>query len=965
MSLGPQQVCKELTLESYSLSPMQKGMLFHHLEAPSSGAYIQQLVIQLREQVDVPLFRNAWQEVVDRHAVLSTSFQWEGAGLPLQRVDREVVVPWEEQDWSAVPVAERDGQLARFLVTDLQRGFDITKAPLMRLSLFRMDENVFCLVWTFHHILVDGRSRLLLLQEVFSLYEVSKRRLSLQLPQPRPYSDYIRWLEACDFERTESYWRELLKGYLAAAPLNLGGPRGHSQEACCRSIQEERLSPAMTAALETFARQNQLTLNTLIQGAWAFLLSRYTREDDVVFGATRACRKSTIENSESMIGLFINTLPVRLKIGGRDTVMDCLKALRAQWVSLREYEHTPLPKIQSWSDVPSGQPLFDTIVVFENFDLEGKLRELGEEWKTRSVRVHQQTHYPLTLEVYAERSLLLRIDYAKSRFDEACVLRMLGHLRELLADMMARPEVHPTKLWLLTSSEKQELLEQRNQPDRSGESSRIPYDGDVTLDELLEQQVKRAPDALAVTCEDVSITYRELSTRASELAHRLRELGVGPDVIVGLCIERSIDLVVALVAVLKAGGTYLPIDLAYPKERLAFMLDDSQARVLLTQTNLLANLPSTSARVYCVDSPDVTSPTTPCTHDRETLTAPDNLAYVIYTSGTTGKPKGTLISHRNVVRLLSATDSWYHFSERDVWTFFHSHAFDFSVWEIWGALLFGGRLVVVPYLVSRSPEAFYRLLSTERVTILNQTPSAFYQLIQAEETIGQKDLALRYVIFGGEALEVQALRPWYERHRDHPKLVNMYGITETTVHVTYRPLSQSDLNSGSVIGAPISDLQVYILDGDSQPTPIGVAGEIYVGGSGLARGYLNRPELTAERFIPSPFGHEPGARLYKTGDLARFLPGRDIEYLGRIDHQVKIRGFRIELGEIESVLRQHPSVREVAMLAREDAPGEKRLVAYVVPREPITASELRSHLKRLVPEYMVPGGVCNPGQATR
>jgi len=934
---------------------MQKGMLFHQLDSPGSGAYIQQVVVCLREVLNIAAFRNAWQEVLDRHAVLRTSFHWEGAGGPLQRVDRGQVVPWDEQDWSAMSTSERDEQLARFLVTDLQRGFDMTKAPLMRLSLFRKDENEFSFVWTFHHILVDGRSRLLLLQEVFARYEASKRGSRLESPQPRPYSDYIHFLEACDFERTELYWRRLLNGYLAAAPLNLGGPRGHSTEGSCRFLQEHRLSPATTAALETFARQNQLTLNTLIQAAWAFLLSRYAGEDDVVFGATRACRKSTLQDSESMIGLFINTLPVRLKIGGRDTVMDCLKALRAQWVSLREYEHTPLSKIQSWSDVPSGQPLFDTIVVFENFHLEAKLKALGEEWKTRSVHVHQQTHYPLTLEVYAERSLLLRIDYAENRFDEACVQRMLGHLRELLVEMMARPDVHPGKLRLLTEFEKQELLEQRNQPDSSVLPSRIPCDEDVTLDELLEQQVKRAPSALAVTCEDLSITYCELNTRANALAHRLRELGVGPDVIVGLCMERSVDLIVALVAVLKAGGAYLPIDLAYPKERLAFMLDDSQARVLLTQTNLLGNLPSTRARVVCVDSPDAILPRMTSTQDRKTLTTPDNLAYVIYTSGTTGKPKGTLISHRNVVRLLSATDSWYQFSERDVWTFFHSHAFDFSVWEIWGALLFGGRLVVVPYLVSRSPETFYRLLAAEQVTILNQTPSAFCQLIRAEETVGQKDLALRYVIFGGEALEMQALRPWYERHGDQlPKLVNMYGITETTVHVTYRPLSLEDLNSGSVIGVPIPDLQVYILDGNGQPTPIGVAGEMCVGGSGLARGYLNRPELTSERFIPSPFSHEPGARLYKTGDLARFLPGQDIEYFGRIDQQVKIRGFRIELGEIESVLCQHPSVREAMVLAREDVPGEKRLVAYVVPREPITAPEFRSHLKRLVPEYMVP-----------
>jgi amino acid adenylation domain-containing protein/non-ribosomal peptide synthase protein (TIGR01720 family) len=951
MSLNPQHAYEVLGLESYPLSPMQKGLLFHHLEAPTPGAYIQQVTIELREELDLPLFRKAWQELIDRHAVLSTSFHWKAAGPPLQRVDSGLVVPWEEHDWSALPASQRDDQLAQFLVTDLQRGFDMTQAPLLRLSLFRKDENEFSVVWTFHHILVDGRSRLLLLQEVFARYEASKRGSSLELPQPRPYSDHIRWLEACDFESTEPYWRQLFDGFLPAAPLNLGGPRALSPEVFSRSYQEDRLSPSTTAALETFARQNQLTLNTLIQGAWAFLLSRYSGTDDVVFGATRACRKSALENSESMIGLLINTLPVRLKIRGRDTVMDCLKAMRTQWVSLREHEHTPLSRVQGWSDVPSGQPLFETIVVFENFQLEAKLRELGEEWKSRSVHLRQHTHYPLTLEAYAEPSLLLRIDYAADRFDEASVSRMLGHLKELLAEMMARPDVHPGKLRLLTSFEEQELLEQGNP---LGQPSMIPFDGDATLHELFEERVKQAPDSPAVTCDQVSITFGELSTRASALAHHLRELGVGPDVIVGLCMERSIDLVVALVAILKAGGAYLPIDLAYPKDRLAFMLDDSQAPVLLTQTNLLASLPSTSARVVCVDSPDAILPSLPVTHDREALASPDNLAYVIYTSGTTGKPKGALISHRNVARLLSATDSWYRFSERDVWTFFHSHAFDFSVWEIWGALLFGGRLVVVPYLVSRSPEAFYRLLSSERVTILNQTPSAFYQLIQAEETIGQKDLALRYVIFGGEALEMQALRPWYERHGDQPKLVNMYGITETTVHVTYRPLSQNDLNSGSVIGVPISDLQVYILDANRQPTPIGVAGEMYVGGSGLARGYLDRAELTAERFIPNPFGHEPGGRLYKTGDLARFLPGLDIEYLGRIDHQVKIRGFRIELGEIESVLCQHPSVREAAVLAREDVPGEKRLVGYVVQREPITASELRNHLKRLVPEYMVP-----------
>jgi amino acid adenylation domain-containing protein len=512
----------------------------------------------------------------------------------------------------------------------------------------------------------------------------------------------------------------------------------------------------------------------------------------------------------------------------------------------------------------------------------------------------------------------------------------------------------------ISSIQKDRLLHHLDAPDFSADTRkglrRIPFDGSSTLSALFEEQVRRAPNDVAVTCEQLNVTYCELNTRANELAHLLRSLGVGPEAIVGIRMERSIEVIVALLATHKAGGAYLPVDLTCPRERLAFMLEDASALVLLTQTSLLTDLPPTKARVVCVDSPNqTTSRDTACVEDPPPLTKPDHLAYVIYTSGTTGKPKGTLVTHRNVVRLLSATDSWFRFSELDVWTFFHSFAFDFSVWEIWGALLFGGRLVIVPYLVSRSPEAFYQLVSTEHVTVLNQTPSAFYQLIQAEETVGLKDLALRYVIFGGEALAMRRLRPWYERHRDRPpKLVNMYGITETTVHVTYRPLSQKDLNSGSVVGEPIPDLQVYILDAQNERVAIGGEGEIYVGGPGLARGYLHCPDLTAERFIPDPFGEKPGARLYRTGDLGRFLPGGEIEYLGRIDHQVKIRGFRIELGEIESSLCQHPSVRDAVVLALEEVFGEKGLAAYVVLDEPVATSELRGYLKKRLPEYMVP-----------
>lgn len=488
----------------------------------------------------------------------------------------------------------------------------------------------------------------------------------------------------------------------------------------------------------------------------------------------------------------------------------------------------------------------------------------------------------------------------------------------------------------------------------------LPRSGGATLHQLFEAQVALRPEAVALTCEGQPLTYGQLNARANRLACQLVKLDVTADRLVGLYMDRSNELVVAILAILKAGGAYVPIDPAYPADRVAFMLEDSQAPVLLTQSKLACKLPPTQAEVLCIDE----MLARPVQAGEETnllpMAAPDHLAYVIYTSGTTGTPKGSLITHRNVARLFAATEHWFGFREHDIWTVFHSSAFDFSVWEIWGALLYGGRAVVVPYTVSRTPEAFYELLANEQVTVLNQTPSAFRQLIQAEESAGQKELALRYVIFGGEALEMGSLRPWFERHGDQqPRLVNMYGITETTVHVTYRPLSKSDLDSGSVIGVPIPDLQIHILDQQRQPVVMGVPGEMYVGGAGLARGYLRRPELTAERFIPDHLTGRPGAYLYRTGDLARFLSSRDIEYLGRIDSQVKIRGFRVELGEIESVFRQHPAVREVAVIAREDTPGAKRLVAYLVVPPPAAgqvprSQELQELLSRKLPEYMIP-----------
>jgi amino acid adenylation domain-containing protein/non-ribosomal peptide synthase protein (TIGR01720 family) len=941
---------------TFALSPMQQGMLFHYLKDPHSGVDIEQIVVHLPEKIDARRLEMAWQWLVRRHDILRTKFVWEGSETQ-QEVLPEVAVPFvvhEERGFSEQVQGER---LKAFLQADRVHDFDPSEAPMLRLTLFQWGEKSFSLVWTFHHALLDGRSYPVLLREVFEAYAELRTGAVSQRSEPFPYRRYIEWLQEENFDAAEVFWKKQLAGFTAATPLVVDRQSSTDADTYQQGEAWEQIDATVTSALRKLAKSHDLTLNSVVMGAWAILLHKYSREEDIVFAATRAGRKSSVPNADETIGLFINTVPVRVHLKDDDALISVFKDVRKLWLDMRAYEHTPLARVKAASQVPPSQPLFETLFVFENYRLDTVMRALGGEWAKRQVELHELTNFPITLAAYDGEELAFKIEFDRRRLEDAAVGRMLGHLRQLLEGIAQKPDESVGAVRLLTEVERRELVEEYNPVAEAHEGSNLPWDGGATLHQLFEQQVSRRPGAVALTCEGVSLTYAEVNAHANRIARRLTEYGVKPETLVGLCLDRTNEIVIAILAILKSGGAYLPIDLAYPPDRLAFMLEDAQAPVLLTQRELTSKLPVTKAKVLCIE--DVLETSSSDRSDEANLpptAGPDNLAYVIYTSGTTGKPKGSLITHRNVARLFPATESWYRFNEQDSWTLFHSCAFDFSVWEIWGALLYGGRVVVVPFLVSRSPEAFYELLAREKVTVLNQTPSAFRQLIQAEEAVGQKELALRYVIFGGEALEMQSLRPWFERHGDkQPRLVNMYGITETTVHVTYRPLSKDDLNSGSVIGVPIPDLQIYILDENGQLVPIGVPGEMHVGGAGLARGYLRRPELTGQRFITDHVSGRKGARLYKTGDLARFLPGRDIEYLGRIDHQVKIRGFRIELGEIESVLLQHPEVRSAVVMAREDEPGVKRLAAYVVTSQPTPeVSALREHLKKKVPDYMVP-----------
>src|SRR6185369_4061520 len=635
-----------------------------------------------------------------------------------------------------------------------------------------------------------------------------------------------------------------------------------------------------------------VTLFMTLLAAFKVLLYRYAQQEDIVVGTAIANRRHG--ETEHLIGFFLNILVLRTEVRGGLTFRELLQHVKE--IALAAYEHQDVPFDKLVEELqPERQlnrnPFFQ--VVFAVHSGLAPTLDLHQLSVRQLPATSQTSKYDLSLEfVDTEDALTGFIEYSTELFDAETIERLKTHFQTLLESLVKHPEQSIARLQLLPQQEQRKLLEWNS--DRA-------YPVDRCLHELIAAQVKRTPNAPALTFENQSITYRELDEQATQLAYHLKALGVGPDVLVSIFMERSVEMVVALLAVLKAGGAYVPIDPAYPPERVAFILEDTAAPVLLTQQSLASVLPPHNARVVCLDEQQEKIDTEPLPAN----VSPDNLAYIIYTSGSTGKPKGVMVTHRNVVRLFDATQDSFAFGANDVWTLFHSYAFDFSVWEMWGALLYGGRLVIVPYLASRSPDAFYEMLVRERVTVLNQTPSAFRQLCQIDEKSNrevQQSLALRLVIFGGEALDFESLASWFRDHGDErPQLVNMYGITETTVHVTERRVRAADVeaNAGSLIGRPISDLRGYVLDQHMELLPQGVPGELYVGGGGVARGYLRRPALSAERFVPDPFSNAPGARLYRTGDLVRYREG-DLEYLGRVDQQVKIRGFRIEPGEIES-----------------------------------------------------------------
>jgi len=918
---------EESVEDIYELAPMQHGMLFHALLEPSAGMYVEQLSCEVRGVLPIERWKEAWQHVLARHPILRSAFLWEGLEKPLQVVSVEAEVPWRLEDLRGLSGDAQQRWIDDFLREDRLQGFDLGTPPLIRCALLRLDDERTLFVWTYHHLLLDGWCFSIVLREVLGAFEEGVASLP---PPSRPYRDYITWLQEQDPARAEVFWRDLLRDFQRPTPLPFSehqddsGPAPGTQPVVTRHLSRE-----LTQRLAGFAKEHRLTLNTLVQGAWALVLARASGTDDVIFGVTVSGRPSDLAGAESMVGLFINTLPLRARLDEGASVPAFLSALQAQQGAVEPYSYTSLADIQSWSDAPPGRPLFESLLVFENYPLDASTLLPRSGLTIRDVNTHDRISYPLALVAIPGESLELRVMYAPDRLSPGAAERIARLLEAAVHSLVSAKTVGDIDL--LEPSARRVLSEW-------GQNVRR-----FDAHEPIHLRVPRAsPGATAlVGPHGQTLSYEELDARAERVARNLRQLGAGRDRLVGVCIHRSTDMVVALLGVLKAGAAYLPLDPAYPAERLAYIVGDAAPIAILN-----------------TGSDPIPAPRTPrldVTRLAEAPDAPageavqlDDLAYVIYTSGSTGTPKGVLATHRNLLNVAEWYTEAFGLTARDRTAQVASIAFDASVVEIWPTLASGATLHLAPPELSTAPTGLARWLVERDICI------TFLPTVVAEEMVAMpwpSACALRIVFTGGDRLH--AIPPAGLPFR----LVNIYGPTETTVLATAGVVEPGYRHGLPSIGRPIANARVYILDRQRRPVIPGVIGELYIGGTGVTRGYLNRPELNAERFVPDPFSGDPDARMYASGDFARFLPDGTIAFHGRADRQVQIRGVRVELGEIEAALAQHPAVTAAAVLSEAQRQnGDVRLIAFAASTAPTppAPTTLAAFLATKLPAAMLP-----------
>ncbi len=952
-------------LQRFPLSFAQQRLwLLSEMEGGDTIAYNIPLGLRLQGPLDVDILQRCFGEILRRHDAVRATFRMNvQTGAPEQ-----IIHPWKPFHLDVVEVLDGDGsereRQTRFLASrESQRPFDLKTGPLMRALLLREAEDRHTLVITMHHIVSDGWSVGLIIKELATLYQAYSEGRDSSLPDlPIQYVDFAHWqrtsMSSRVLERQLEYWRGKLKGPVPALELPARGPRP-ARYSVRGAVRVWRMSRELSDGAKALSRREGVTLFMTLIAAYKTLLYRYTGERDILVGTPVAGRNR--REVEGLIGVFINTLVLRTDLSGEPTFRELLS--RVKEVSLEAFANQDAPfeklveELQPERDL-SRNPFFQVMFVLQNAPMPSFKQ--GNLVMSPLVIEGVTSKFDMTLSLMEEEDgvILGWLECNTDLFDEQSMLRLIGHYETLLGGAIADPDERISRLPLLTGDERRQLLFDWN--DTTGD-----YSLDYCVHELFEAQVARTPEAIAIVFDGQALSYEELNRQADRLARYLRTEVIGPEILVGVSMERSLEMIIALLGALKAGGAYVPLDPTYPKERLSFMMEDADVKLTLTQSHLAQRLPDNGTPVICLDTDwdAVTREHADMPEEgQESGAVPQNLAYVIYTSGSTGMPKGVLTSHQAVSNMIVWMRQVYSMVIGDKMLQKTSFSFDASVWEFFCPLISGGALAIAKPYGDKDGAYMVKAIAEENVTMLQVVPSVL-QIVVEQKEFG-KCRSLRHVFSGGEALSAAVCETFFGRLSE-ARLTNVYGPTETAMHVTIWDCELGDGQRTIPIGRPVGNTQTYVLDERMQPVPIGVAGELYIGGSQVARGYANRPDLTAERFVPDPYDRGQGGRLYRTGDRARYRADGGIEFLGRIDHQVKIRGYRIELGEIESALRRYqvapgtPGFTDVIVIAREDTPGDKRLVAYVVPApgHELKLGELRNYLTAKLPDYMVPSAI--------
>ncbi len=920
----------------YTLSPMQEGMLFYTLLDNKSNVYFEQMVLNIEGNIDIKLFEESFNKVINKYDVLRTVFVHEGVKKPVQVILKDIKTAIHYEDIMALEKEKKEEYVEEYKQKDKEKGFNLKMDIPIRVSILKLDHDKYAVIWSFHHIIMDGWCLSLVIKDFFDSYISIKERKKIDIEKVEAYGRYISWLEEQDKEEAIAYWKRYLEGFehKSSVPVIKTSKNGEEYQ---NREKVMVLNKDISKGLVKLAQGAEVTLSTVIQTVWGVILQRYNNTEDVVFGAVVSGRPSEVAGIENMVGLFINTVPVRFRVSGLESMEEAAKKLQRQAAESSKYEYISLAEVQLISELKNE--LIDNILVFENYPMEKEIENSTQEnrlgFEIKAVEVFEQTNYGINIIVSPGEEVTIRIRYNGAVYEDAQVLNLLSHINQVINTVVSRPSIMLRDIQILSEEEKYQMLVSFN-------NTAVEYPKHKTIQELFEEQAETIPDNIALVYGEQRLTYKELNEKSNQLARVLKMKGIKAEDVAALMVERSPEMVIGILGVLKAGAAYLPIDPEYPKDRIEFMLQDSNAKLLLTQAEFVNSSNEKLEKIGLKDIKIYTGDSS----NPWVLNKAEDLCCIMYTSGSTGKPKGVMIEHRNVVRLVKSTN-YIEFRSDDRILQTGAIVFDACTFEIWGALLNGLELHLTDASNILDANKLGKIIERNKITILWLTSSLFNRLVQQREDIFN---GLRYLLVGGDVLSPKHINTIKDKYKDI-KIVNGYGPTENTTFSTCYVIDKEHSNN-IPIGKPISNSTAYIIDKTNNLQPIGIKGELCVGGDGLARGYLNRPELTTEKFTDNPF--IPETKMYRTGDLARWLPDGSIEFLGRIDHQVKIRGFRIELGEIENKLLEHDLVKEAVVAIKEGKNNDKYLCAYIIGKGEFNAAELREYLSKDLPGYMIP-----------